>query len=155
MKEGRTMRSIGSLVKVGGVLALAALAGCVAATPRVADTPESRLASFVGSWQGSAICVDMVAAPKCYDETLVADVRLSDTPGGAKLMFYGVKDGQRQEQYAVEFTFSEHEGCWTGVYPSPGWPARYCFRVEGRKLSGTELLLTRLVVVRTFDFKRQ
>lgn len=147
---------IGGLIeKSGRVLAWAVLAGCLAAAPRVAGAEEARLAAFLGSWEGSAICINMDRAPRCVDETVIYDVRPAEKPGIATLTFSKIGDGQKEFQYEVDFTYDESALCWQGEYPAPGWPAIYRFTIKGGELTGSESLQPENVAVRSFQLKRR
>lgn len=132
-----------SLTVLAGVLVLAAQ------PPRAHSIDE-----IVGTWKGTSVCTDRVAAPACQDETVVYEVRAGSKPGTAVLKADKVVNGERVPMGDLEFAYDATEGCWRSDFESPRVRSRWCFTIDGRTLTGTARLspgnqtIRRVAVVR-------
>jgi hypothetical protein len=53
-------------------------------------------AALIGTWRGTSLCTDRVAAPACHDETVVYELKAGARPGVVRWAADKVVDGQRQ-----------------------------------------------------------
>jgi hypothetical protein len=120
-----------------------------------ASSEESSPSVFVGTWQGSSTCVNRQLAPACRDETVVYDVRISDTAGAVILKADKIVDGKRVPMGELEFTYSSPERCWRSEFETPRVHAAWCLVVKGNELTGRLRLLPGNEIVRDVRLQRR
>lgn len=136
------------LVSVFASIALAAGAAFAATSP-----PR---AALLGTWRGTSVCTDRVAAPACKDEVVVYRF----TPSGrdsALLKAYKVVDGE--EQFMGDMTFGRDAKSreWVAEFHGPRGVARWSFQVADTLMTGRCVVLPggaqvrRVRVVRTAE----
>ena len=114
----------------------------------------SALDNLLGTWRGSSICTDRVAAPACKDEVVVYDVRPSDKTGVAKLAADKVVDKQRVPMGELEFAYDKGEGCWRSEFETPRAHGVWCLVVKGKEMTGTLRVLPARSIVRRVQLRR-
>jgi len=132
-----------------------ALAVAVAvAAPARAQPPADGPVAPIGTWRGTSLCADRVAAPACRDETVVYEL----TPGAEAGTVHWVADkivnGRREPMGELELAFDEAEACWKAEFRSPRVQVIWCLVVDGTRLSGTARLLPADRIVRTVELRK-
>ena len=114
-----------------------------------------RLAGFLGTWRGTSTCVNRELAPACNDETVVYDVRPSETPNAALLKADKIVDGKRVPMGDLEFVYSEKDGCWRSEFSTPRAHGVWCLVIDGPNMTGSLRLLPQNADVRKVQAKRE
>ena len=128
-----------------GYLCLAAGGLCAADRGSVAE--------LLGTWRGTSTCVNRQMAPACNDETVVYEVRPSNTPKAALLEADKIVDGKRVPMGELEFVYSEKEGCWRSEFSTQRVHGVWCLVVEGRNMTGSLRVLPQNADVRKVQLK--
>ena len=134
-----------------GWCCLVGLVGIAAGDPGAAG--RGTLAEFLGTWRGTSTCVNRQIAPACNDETVVYDVRPSETPNAAVLSADKIVDGKRVPMGELEFVYSEKEGCWRSEFTTPRAHGVWCLVIEGRTMTGSLRMLPQNAAVRKVEVK--
>lgn len=140
------MRSKGS-----GWLCLVSVSCLAMSIPNAAE--RGSLAEFLGTWRGTSTCVNREIAPACNDETVVYEVRPSETPNAALLKADKIVDGQRVPMGELEFAYSKKYGCWRSEFTSPRVHGVWCLVIEGRAMTGSLRVLPQNADVRKVQVK--
>ena len=119
---------------------------------RAAD--RGSLEEFLGTWRGTSTCVNREIAPACNDETVVYEVRPSETPKAALLAADKIVDGKRVSMGDLEFVYSEKEGCWRSEFTTPRVHGVWCLVIEGPNMTGRLRVLPQDADVRKVTAKR-
>ena len=134
----------------GTAVAVAVAAGAVARAQPEGTGP----AQLIGTWRGTSICTDRVAAPACHDETVVYEFKAGTQPGTVRWVADKVVSGQRARMYEFELAYDKAEGCWKVEFSSPRAQGMWCLTVDGARLSGTARLQPGKETVRKVDLRR-
>lgn len=118
---------------------------------RGAETGEDLL---IGTWRGTSICTDRVAAPACNDETVVYEFTAGPQPGTVTWKADKVVNGARQTMGEMTVTYDKGEGCWKGELESPRVHSVWCLAVTGDRIAGTGRLLPGKQTIRRIDVRR-
>lgn len=110
--------------------------------------------SLIGTWRGTSICSDRVAAPACNDETVVYEFRAGAAPGTVHWAADKVVNGQRQPMGEMDLTFDTAEACWKGTFTSPRASVVWRLSVDGTHMTGTARLPPANPTVRTVDLRQ-
>jgi hypothetical protein len=140
-----------------GLCSLAALAALVvagaastaAAAPK-APGPEQ----LIGTWRGTSVCTDRVAAPACKDEVVVYDFTAGARPGEVHWAADKVVNKERGRMGEFDLTYNAAEECWKGEFQSPRVHSVWCLKVEGTRLTGTGRLLPGKEIIREIDARK-
>jgi hypothetical protein len=130
-------------------LAVAGAASTAAAAPK-APGPEQ----LIGTWRGTSVCTDRVAAPACKDEVVVYDFTAGVRPGEVHWAADKVVNGERGRMGEFDVTYDAAEACWKGEFQSPRVHSVWCLKVEGTRLTGTGRLLPGKEIIRKIEARK-
>ena len=108
-----------------------------AAAPATAH-PRSEI---IGTWRGTSVCTDRVAAPACKDEVVIYDVTPGAKAGDVHWKADKVVNGERLNMGEMEFAYDRGDACWRSVFTGPRGQSVWCFSVDGRTMTGRAWLL--------------
>src|SRR5262245_18583472 len=128
---------------------IATMAAVAAASPDAAGA-----AQLVGTWRGTSVCPDRVAAPACKDEVVVYECTTGSRPGEVHWAADKVVNGERGRMGELELAYAEAEGCWKAEFESPRAHGVWCLKVDGTHLTGTLRLLPGKETVRKVDARK-
>src|SRR5262249_3681888 len=110
---------------------------------------------LTGTWRGTSICTDRVAAPACQDETVVYEFKPGLQPGTVHWVADKVVNGKREPMGEFDLTYDKAEGCWKSEFTSPRVKVVWRLSAAGRCLTGTARLLPGNETVRKVDARKQ
>jgi hypothetical protein len=120
------------------------------ATP--ADHPVSELA---GTWRGTSVCTDRVAAPACNDEVIVYEFPAGTEPGSVRWKADKVVEGRRESMGdPMPMSYDAGDACWKAEFRSPRVHVVWCLSVTGNDLKGSAWLLPGKQTVRKVEAHR-
>jgi hypothetical protein len=119
-----------------------------------AKAAEHSASELLGTWRGSSVCTDRVAAPACRDEVVVYEFSAGVKPGSVLWKADKLVDGKREPMGEFDLAYDERDACWRGEFQSPRVRIVWCVVVKGDTLSGSGWLLPGKQTVRTIDAKR-
>ena len=132
-----------------GVLAVSgALLGAAAAPDR--GTPPE----ILGTWRGTSLCTDRVAAPACHDEVVVYEFTAGEKPGTVHWKADKIVDGERGFMGELDASYDAAERCWLAEFKSPRSHTVWCLVVDGDHLTGTGRQLPGKQVIRKIDVRK-
>jgi hypothetical protein len=140
--------------------AASARAACAAAAIAAASAfaygqaPRADPSQLLGTWRGTSVCTDLVAAPACHDETVVYEFTLGSKPGTVHWAADKVVNGQRERMGELELEFDEAGGSWKAEFNSARVRSLWRLVVEGERISGTGSLLPGNEVIRKIDVRK-
>lgn len=129
--------------------------GCVLAASAVSAAGTGDLSQFLGTWNGTSICVNRQVAPACKDETVVYEVRRSEKPQTAVLSADKIVDGKRLPMGELEFVYSEKDGCWRADFTAPRGQGVWCLVIDENGMTGGLRVLPENAEVRKVRLKRE
>lgn len=106
---------------------------------------------LIGTWRGTSLCSDRVAAPACKDETVVYEFTPGPKPGEVHWAADKVVDGKRVPMGEFDLAYDKPSACWRSEFQSPRVHLVWCLTVDGDRLSGTGTLLPGKQTVRKID----
>jgi len=115
------------------------------------DHPASEL---LGTWHGTSVCTDRVAAPACKDETVVYDFSAGAKPGTVHWKADKIVDGKRLAMGEFDLVYSPTDSCWSAELTTPRFRMVWCVAVEGAVLRGSAALLPGRQIVRKIDARK-
>jgi len=115
---------------------------------------DHKPAELVGTWRGTSVCADRVAAPSCRDETVIYEFAAGAKPGAVHWKADKVVEGQRMSMGDSELAYDTGAQCWTAEFKSPRVHIVWCLKVDGDRLTGTGRLLPGKETVRRIDVRR-
>jgi hypothetical protein len=118
-----------------------------------ADVPGPE--QLIGTWSGTSICADRVAAPACQDETVVYEFKAGSQPGTVHWTADKVVNGKREPMGEFDLNYDKAEECWKAEFTSPRVKIVWRLSVDGRRLTGTARLLPGNETVRKVDARKQ
>ena len=127
------------------------VASAVVVHGQSAETGPARLS---GTWRGTSVCVDRVAAPACKDETVVYDFTPGPRPGTVRWAADKVVNGRRESMGELELAFDEKDGAWTVEFSSPRVRSVWRLVVSGTRITGTARLLPGNEIIRKIDVRK-
>jgi hypothetical protein len=127
------------------------LSGGPATVAAAAQDPEQLL----GTWRGTSICTDRVAAPACNDEDVVYEFTRGARPNTVHWAADKIVNGQRVPMGEFDLTYDKAEGCWKAEYTSPRVKSVWRVTVNGSRLTGTGRLLPGNETVRKMDLRKE
>ena len=133
------------------LVACAALAFPWALHAAQADHPPSEL---IGTWSGTSVCTDGVAAPACKDETVVYDFTAGATVDTVHWKADKIVEGKRLPMGEFDLLYSDRDACWRAEFTNPRVHMVWCVTVDGAALNGTATLLPGEQVVRKIQARR-
>jgi len=122
---------------------------CASAAPSAHDPSE-----LTGTWRGTSLCTDRVAAPACHDEVVVYDFSAGTKPGTVLWKADKIVNGERQPMGEMDLAYDADGGCWKGEFSSPRSHTVWCLTVDGAHLSGTAWLVPGKQTFRKVDVKK-
>jgi len=120
----------------------------------LAKDDAGRAGELIGTWRGTSICTDRVAAPACHDETVVYAFTAGPKPGQVHWAADKVVNGERQRMGDLDMTYDTAEACWRVEFSSPRVKGVWRLTVDGAHLSGTGKLLPGNETVRKVDLRK-
>jgi hypothetical protein len=140
------------LRKRGRALVMALATPCL-----VWSGPEDHPASeLVGTWRGTSVCTDRVAAPACKDEVIVYEFSAGTSAGTVRWQADKVVNGERQSMGdPLDMAYDRGDGCWRTEFKSPRVHIVWCLRPNGAKLDGSAWLLPGKETVRKVEAKKE
>src|SRR6478672_10333636 len=92
------------------------------------DHPASEL---LGTWRGTSVCTDRVAAPACKDETVVYDFSAGAKPETVHWKADKIVDGKRVPMGEFDLVYSRNDSCWRAELTTRRFRMVWCVVVEG------------------------
>ena len=117
-------------------------------------TADHAPSELLGTWRGTSMCTDLVAAPACRDETIVYDFTPGAKSGTVTWKADKVVDGKRVPMGEMELTYDAREKCWAAEFKSARVHSRWCLVVDGTHLTGTGRLLPGKQMIRKIDARK-
>jgi hypothetical protein len=139
------MRKTGKLATLQMLITCAALAWPSVSRAAQSKHPTSEL---IGTWRGTSVCSDRVAAPACNDETVVYDFTAGEKPGTVHWKADKIVEGKRVSMGEFDVTYSPDDSCWRAELTTPRFQMVWCVAVDGAALKGTAMLLPGKQIVR-------
>ena len=120
-----------------------------------AKAAKHSVSELLGTWRGSSVCTDRVAAPACKDEVIVYEFTAGPKPGTVRWQADKVVDGKRESMGdPFEMAYDEGDDCWKTEFQSPRARVVWCLAVSGDRLTGSAWLLPGKPKVRKVDARR-
>lgn len=116
-----------------------------------AAAPVSEL---LGTWRGTSVCTDRVAAPACQDETVVYEFTRGAKDGAVHWAADKIVNGKRQPMGEMDLTYDRSESCWKVEFSSPRLKTVWRLSVAGSHLTGTGRLLPGNETIRKLDLRK-
>ena len=132
----------------GVMLALASLA----LDQSGAKAPEP--AQLIGTWQGTSVCTDRVAAPACADERVVYEFSAGPKAGTVHWKADKIVNGKREPMGEMDLVYDTAESCWKVEYAGPRVTSVWRLTVAGNHLTGTARVLPGNERIRQIDLRR-
>ncbi len=108
-----------------------------------------------GTWRGTSLCSDRIAAPACHDETVVYEFTAGPKAGTVHWVADKVVNGQRQRMGEFDLAYDKTEDCWKAEFSSPRVRLVWRLVVDGAQLSGTARLLPDNQTVREVSLRKE
>jgi hypothetical protein len=118
-----------------------------------AQTGASDPATLLGTWRGTSLCTDRVAAPACNDENVVYEFTPGSKPGTVHWVADKDVNGQRETMGELEITYDQVEACWKGQV-NARLKSVWRLSVDGSHLTGTARLLPGNATIRKLDLRK-
>ena len=115
------------------------------------DHPRSELC---GTWHGTSVCTDRMAAPACKDETVVYIFSAGEKPDTVRWKADKIVEGKRLPMGELDLAYSRDDSCWRAELTTPRLKMVWCVVVEGTALSGTAILLPGKQIVRKIEARK-
>jgi len=93
--------------------------------------------ALLGTWRGTSICSDRVAAPACNDEVVVYEFKPGPKAGVVHWTADKVVNGQREFMGEFDLTYDTSERCWKAEFKGARTSMVWRLTVDGDRLSGT------------------
>ena len=138
----------------GGLCVLSVAVSVAAGAAAQTQPKPGEPAQLLGTWRGTSLCTDRVAAPACHDESVVYDFTLGPKPGTLQWAADKVVDGERQHMGDLELSYDKTEGCWKAEFSSPRGRTVWRLTVDGTRLSGTGRLQPGNQTVRKMELRK-
>jgi hypothetical protein len=106
---------------------------------------------LLGTWDGTSVCTDRVAAPACKDEVVIYDFMAAEKPGVVHWNADKIVEGKRLPMGELDLVYDDSEGCWKAEFSSPRMHMVWSVIVKGSALSGNATLLPGKQVVRKIE----
>jgi hypothetical protein len=117
------------------------------------DVPKP--AELIGTWHGTSVCTDRVAAPACHDEVVVYEFTAGEKPGTVRWQADKIVDGERASMGDSQpMSYDPGKKCWAAELQTPRFHIVWCLVVEGAHLTGTGRLLPGKETVRKVDLRK-
>ena len=112
-----------------------------ASPPTNAQSGVPAPSQLLGTWRGTSLCSDRVAAPACNDETVVYEFTPGPKPGEVHWAADKVVDGKRVPMGEFDLAYDKPSACWRSEFKSPFALCAPTFKFtpqrEGRSGPGT------------------
>lgn len=138
----------------GPLLCGLALVPVLALHAHAFDEPDRDPAHLMGTWRGTSLCTDRVAAPACNDETVVYEFSPGAKEGTVRWVADKVVNGSRLNMGEMELSFDLTEGCWKAEFSSPRSRTVWRLAVKDDQLSGTGRMLPGQQTIRKMELRR-
>jgi hypothetical protein len=119
-----------------------------------AQSSASEPASLIGTWRGTSLCTDRVAAPACHDEDVVYEFTPGLKPGTVRWAADKVVNGKREPMGELDLSYDKAEGCWKREV-NARVKSVWRLSVEGTHLTGTARLLPGNETIRKLDLRKE
>jgi hypothetical protein len=119
-----------------------------------ARSEEIGPAQLIGTWRGTSLCTDRVAAPAGHDETVVYDFTAGPKAGTVRWAADKVVNGERQRMGELELAYDKDEACWKAEFSSPRARSVWRLVVAGTQLTGTARLLPGNQTIRKVSLRK-
>lgn len=111
-------------------------------------------AELIGTWRGTSLCSDRVAAPSCNDEKVVYEFIPGPKPGVVHWKADKIVNGQRQPMGEFDLSYDTAEACWKAEYAGPRVTSVWRVTVDGNHLTGTARMLPGNETIRKIDARK-
>src|SRR3954471_15014437 len=85
----------------------------------VQTPPTPTLSQLLGTWRGTSVCTDRVAAPACQDETVVYEFTRGTQPGTVHWLADKIVNDKRESMGEMDLSYDSAESCWKAEFSSP------------------------------------
>lgn len=110
---------------------------------------------LIGTWRGTSLCTDRIAAPACQDETVVYDFTAGPKARTVHWAADKVVNGLRQPMGEFDLAYDKAEGCWKAEFSSPRVRIVWRLVVDGAQLSGTARQLPDNQTIRKVSLRKE
>lgn len=125
----------------------------VALVSRAAQ-PSHAGTELIGTWRGTSVCADRVAAPACKDETVIYDFTAGAKPDTVHWKADKIVNGERVNMGEFDLVYSTTDACWRAELTSPRFHMIWCVVVDHATLAGTAAILPGKQIVRKIEAKK-
>lgn len=137
-----------------GALGCAAVMAAMGSAAR-AQSEEIGPRQLIGTWHGTSLCTDRIAAPACHDEAVVYEFTPGPKAGTVHWAADELVNGQREPMGEFDLAYDKVEGCWKAEFNSPRVRIVWCLVADGAQLSGTARLLPGNQTIRKISLRKQ
>jgi hypothetical protein len=134
---------------------VAILALLVSPSGALAAPPEHAPSELIGTWRGTSVCTDRVAAPACKDEVIVYDFSAGAKADTVHWKADKIVEGKREPMGESDLVYDGGEACWKTEFESPRAHVVWCLIPKDAQLKGSAWLLPKKQVVRRVDAQRK
>ena len=120
-----------------------------------AQSEEMGPTQLIGTWRGTSLCTDRIAAPACHDETVVYEFTAGPKAGTVHWTADKVVNGQREPMGEFDLAYDKAEGCWKAEFSSPRVRIVWRLVVDGAQLSGTARLSPDNQTIRKVSLRKE
>jgi hypothetical protein len=117
--------------------------------------PDHAPAELIGTWRGTSVCTDRVAAPACNDEVIVYDFSAGAKADTVHWKADKIVDGKREPMGESDLVYDRDEACWKTEFKSARAHVVWCLIPKDAQLNGSAWLLPGKQVVRKVDAQRK
>ena len=122
-------------------------------TPQAPAAPP--LSQLLGTWRGTSVCTDRVAAPACQDETVVYEFTRGTKPGTVHWLADKIVNDKRESMGEMDLSYDSAESCWKAEFSSPRLKSVWRLTVDNDRLTGTARLVPGEATVRRVALRKQ
>jgi hypothetical protein len=109
---------------------------------------------LIGTWRGTSLCTDLVAAPACHDETAVYEFTSGPKPGLVHWKADKIVNGRREPMGEADLSYDVPDACWKTQISGPRVTSVWRLSVNGTHLTGTARLLPGNQTIRKIDLQK-
>jgi hypothetical protein len=109
---------------------------------------------IVGTWRGTSVCTDRVAAPACNDEVVVYEITPGAKAGTVHWQADKIVNGERGTMGEMDLAYDTGDACWRGEFSSPRVRSVWCLAVDGKRMTGSAWVLPGKEKIRKVDARK-
>jgi len=145
MLSNRVGRASTAILLAGAAVAFMGAAGAAGRAP----------AELLGTWRGTSVCTDRVAAPACRDEVIVYEFSRGRDEGTVHWKADKIVAGQREPMGELDLAWDTAQGCWLAEHSNPRVKVFWCLKPDGAQLTGLAWLMPGKRLVRKVEARKE